>query len=122
MVRICWAIMRCCHGWRQWPAPRRSPCCSGEHRPFLPCLLSWRQLPIRGGGGFSTLCFVSKPPLTAQFQWIPEWGSAQLNWTVMSTAFWLRNPGRAFYLMLLIGAAAVPVALLRRQFGAAALV
>jgi tetratricopeptide (TPR) repeat protein len=54
--------------------------------------------------------------------WIAEWGSAQLNWTAMSMGLSLRNPDGAFYLMLLIAAVAVLVALLRRQFGAAALV
>ena len=59
--------------------------------------------------------------IAAQLQWIPEWGSAQLNWTVMSMGLSLCNPGGAFHLTLLIAAAAVPLALLRRQLGAAAL-
>jgi tetratricopeptide (TPR) repeat protein len=54
--------------------------------------------------------------------WIGEWASAQLNWTVMSTGLWLRNPDNTFYLVLWIAAVAVLVALLRRQLGAAALV
>jgi Tfp pilus assembly protein PilF len=54
--------------------------------------------------------------------WIREWGSAQLNWTVMSAVLSLRNPTGAFYWILLIAAVAILVALLRRQFGAAALV
>jgi tetratricopeptide (TPR) repeat protein len=54
--------------------------------------------------------------------WTSEWGSASLNWTVMSLGLSLRNPTGAFYLMLLIAAVAVLVALLRREFGAAALV
>jgi Flp pilus assembly protein TadD len=54
--------------------------------------------------------------------WTSEWGSAALSWTVMSLGFSLRNPTGAFYLMLLIAAVAVAVALLRREFGAAALV
>jgi hypothetical protein len=59
--------------------------------------------------------------MAAQLQWIPEWGSAQLNWTVMSSGSSLRNPGGAFHLTLLIAAAVVPLALLRRQLGAVAL-
>jgi Flp pilus assembly protein TadD len=59
--------------------------------------------------------------MAAQLQWIPEWGSAQLNWTLMVLSLSLRNPGGAFHLMLLIAAAAVAVALLRRQLGAAGL-
>ena len=54
--------------------------------------------------------------------WTSEWGSAALSWTAMSLGFSLRNPTGAFYLMLLIAAVAVAVALLRREFGAAALV
>jgi len=55
---------------------------------------------------------------TAQLQWIPEWGSVQLNWVVMSTNLSLRDPGGAFFLMLLIAAATVPVAVLQKQLGA----
>jgi Flp pilus assembly protein TadD len=54
--------------------------------------------------------------------WTSEWGSAPLNWTTMSLGLSLRNPTGAFYVMFLIAAAAVLVALLRREFGAAALV
>jgi hypothetical protein len=54
--------------------------------------------------------------------WTSEWSSAALSWTVMSLGFSLRNPTGAFYLMLLIAMVAVAVALLRREFGAAALV
>jgi tetratricopeptide (TPR) repeat protein len=54
--------------------------------------------------------------------WTSEWGSASLNWTVMSLGLSLRNPTGAFYLMLLIAAVAVPVAFFRREFGAVALI
>jgi tetratricopeptide (TPR) repeat protein len=60
--------------------------------------------------------------MATQLQWIPEWGPVTLNWTAMATGLSLRNPSGAFYLMLMIAAAAVPIALLQRQFGAAALV
>ena len=59
--------------------------------------------------------------MTVQAQWIPEWGAAPLNWTVLTQALSLRNPGGAFHLMLLIAAITVPVAVLRRQLGAAIL-
>jgi tetratricopeptide (TPR) repeat protein len=59
--------------------------------------------------------------MTEQLQWIPEWGAAQLNWTVVSTSLWPRNPGGAFHLMLLVAVVAVPLALLQRQLGAAVL-
>ena len=55
-----------------------------------------------------------------QLQWIPEWGSVSLSWTIMSTGLSLRDPGGAFFLMLLITAAAVPIAVLRKQLAAAA--
>jgi hypothetical protein len=58
--------------------------------------------------------------MAAQLQWIPEWGSVPLNWTIISTGLSLRDPGGAFFLMLLIVAATAPVALLRKQLGAAA--
>ena len=54
--------------------------------------------------------------------WTSEWGSAPLNWTAMSLGLSLHNPTGAFYVMFLIAAVSVPVALLRREFGAAALV
>jgi hypothetical protein len=58
--------------------------------------------------------------MAAQLQWIPEWGSVPLNWTIISTGLSLRDPGGAFFLMPLIVAATAPVALLRKQLGAAA--
>jgi len=59
--------------------------------------------------------------MAAQLQSIPEWGSAQLNWTLIARSLSLRNPGGAFHLMLLIAAATAALALLRRQLGAAGL-
>ena len=56
--------------------------------------------------------------MAAQLQWIPEWGSVPLNWTML-TNLSLRAPGGSFYLMLLIAAATVLVAVLRKQLGAA---
>ncbi len=54
-------------------------------------------------------------------QWIIEWAPARLSWTLVTSGWSLRNPGGAFYLMLLIAVVTVPVALLRRQLGAAML-
>jgi hypothetical protein len=56
-----------------------------------------------------------------QLQWIAEWGSVPLNWTAISTSLLLRDPGGSFYLMLLIAAATAPVAVLRKELGAAVL-
>ena len=58
--------------------------------------------------------------MAGQLQWIPEWGSVPLNWTIMSTGLSLRDHGGAFFLMLLITAATVPIAVLRKQLAAAA--
>ena len=64
--------------------------------------------------------FRQERAMAAQLQWIPEWGSVLLNWTTMSSGLSLRDPGGAFFLMLLVTAATVPVAVLSKQLGAAA--
>ena len=55
-------------------------------------------------------------------QWIIEWAPARLSWTLATSGLSLRNPAGAFYTMLAIAVVTVPVALLRRQLGAAILV
>jgi tetratricopeptide (TPR) repeat protein len=74
------------------------------------------------GWGIFAAVFRQTSAMDTLTLWTSEWGSASLNWTVMSLGFSLHNPTGAFYLMLLIGAVAVPVALLRKEIGAAALV
>jgi hypothetical protein len=74
------------------------------------------------GWGIFAAVFRQTSAMDTLLLWTLEWGSAALNWTVISLGFSLHNPTGAFYLMLLIAALAVAVALLRRQFGAAALV
>src|SRR6516164_3988888 len=74
------------------------------------------------GWGIFAAVFRQTSAMDTLTLWTSEWGPATLNWTVMSSGFSLRNPTGAFYLMLLIAAVAVAVALLRREFGAAALV
>jgi tetratricopeptide (TPR) repeat protein len=74
------------------------------------------------GWGIFAAVFRQTSAMDTLTLWTSEWGSASLNWTVMSLGLSLRNPTGAFYLMLLIAAVAVPVALLRREFGAAVLV
>jgi len=74
------------------------------------------------GWGIFAAVFRQTSAMDTLSLWTSEWGSASLNWTVMSLGFSLHNPTGAFYLMLLIAALAVAVALLRREFGAAALV
>jgi tetratricopeptide (TPR) repeat protein len=73
-----------------------------------------------GWGIFSAVCRQTSAMDTLTL-WTSEWGSASLNWTAMSLGLSLRDPTGAFYLMLLIAVVAVPVALLRREFGAAVL-
>jgi len=74
------------------------------------------------GWGIFAAVFRQTSAMDTLTLWTSEWGSAALNWTVMSLGFSLRNPTGTFYPMLLIAAVAVPVALLRKEFGAAALV
>jgi len=57
----------------------------------------------------------------AHSQWIVEWAPSPLNWTVASMSFSLRNPDGAFYVMLLVAAAALPLASRQRKLGAAVL-
>jgi tetratricopeptide (TPR) repeat protein len=74
------------------------------------------------GWGIFAAVFHQTSAMDTLALWTSEWGSAALNWTVLSLGFSLHNPTGAFYLVLLIAALAVAVALLRREFGAAALV
>jgi hypothetical protein len=74
------------------------------------------------GWGIFAAVFRQTSAMDTLTLWTSEWGSAMLNWAVMSLGFSLHNPTGAFYLMLLIAVVAVAVALLRGEFGAAALV
>ena len=55
----------------------------------------------------------------AHSQWITEWEPARLNWTRASMSFSLRQPDGAFYVLLLVAAAALFLALWRQKPGAA---
>jgi hypothetical protein len=59
--------------------------------------------------------------MAGQLQWIPEWGAVPLNWTAISAGLSLRDPAASFYLMLFIAAATTPIAVLRKELGAALL-
>jgi Flp pilus assembly protein TadD len=74
------------------------------------------------GWGIFAAVFRQTSAMNTLSLWTSEWGSAALNWTVMSLGFSLHNPTGAFYLMLLVAGVTVAVALLRREVGAAALV
>ena len=71
------------------------------------------------GWGIFAAVFRQTSAMDTLSLWTSEWGSAALNWTVMSLGFSLHNPTGAFYLMLLIAALAAAVALLRGEIGAA---
>ena len=58
--------------------------------------------------------------MAAHSAWIPEWGRVPLNWTAISHSFSLQN-NEPFYLLLIVAAVAILVAVLRRQFGVALL-
>jgi len=57
-------------------------------------------------------------PMTARSQRILEWAPTKLNWTIFVSGLSLRSPN-TFVVLLLVVAIAVPVALIRRQLGAA---
>ena len=103
-----------------WPG-RRKPALERLRRcwPWLIAVLGATLVNPWGWGIYAALLRQERA-MAAQLQWLPEWGSVPLNWTMMSTGLSLRDPGGAFFLMLLITAAAVPVAVLRKQLGAAA--
>jgi len=57
-------------------------------------------------------------PMTARSQKILEWAPTRLNWMIFISGLSLRSPN-TFVVLLLVVAIAVPVALIRRQLGAA---
>jgi len=74
------------------------------------------------GAGIYRALLRQEGATTAHSQWITEWAPARLNWTLASMSFSLRSPDGAFYVMLLVAAVALLLALWRRQLGAAVLV
>ncbi len=74
------------------------------------------------GAGIYRALLRQERATAAHSQWITEWAPARLNWTLASMSFSLRSPDGAFYVMLLVAAVAVALALWRRQLGAAVLV
>jgi Flp pilus assembly protein TadD len=60
--------------------------------------------------------------MSSHSQEISEWASVRLNWTALTAALTQRDPKSAtFFILLFVTMMAVPVALWRRQIGAAAL-
>lgn len=70
------------------------------------------------GWGIYRALFRQQAAMAAQSESVLEWGAFRLNWTVLAGSFSLRNPD-PFVALLLVAAIAVPVALWRRQLGAA---
>lgn len=53
--------------------------------------------------------------------WIAEWGRVPLTWAADTVIFLVRNARSSFYLLMVIAALAVVIAVIQRQFGAAIL-
>jgi tetratricopeptide (TPR) repeat protein len=73
-------------------------------------------------GGIYRALLRQEGATAAHSQWITEWAPARLNWTLASMSFSLRHPDGAFYVMLLVAAVVLPLALTQRKLGAAVLV
>ncbi len=105
-------------------APERRAAVLDRMRRAWPWLLASLAATLANpwGWGIYRAVLRQEDAMAIQARWIPEWGPSQLNGTVLIEALSLRNPGGAFHLILLIAAVIVPVALLRRQWGAAILI
>jgi tetratricopeptide (TPR) repeat protein len=103
--------------------PERRPAAAQRLKGAAPWLIACIGATLLNPWGYRIFdaLFSQEAAMTTQLQWIPEWVAARLNWTVLTTALSLRDPGGSLFVMLAIAAAAVPVALLRRQLGAALL-
>ncbi len=73
------------------------------------------------GAGIYRALLRQEGATAAHSQWITEWAPGRLNWTLASMSFSLCDPDGAFYVMLLVAAVALLLALWRRQLGAAVL-
>lgn len=90
-------------------------------RRAWPWLIATFPATLLNPWGFGIVrALLAQERMAAQIQSIPEWGGTQLNWTTISFALSLREPGGALYLLLLVTALAILVALLMRQWGEAA--
>jgi tetratricopeptide (TPR) repeat protein len=104
--------------------PERREAAAERLRNCWPWLILTGVATLANPWGWGILTAVSRQTsaMDTLTLWTSEWGSASLNWTAMSLGLSLHNPTGAFYVMFLIAAVSVPVALLRREFGAAALI
>ncbi len=89
----------------------------------------WRSLPWLVASAVATLVnpwgwgiyralFRQQAAMAAHAEAITEWGASRLNWTLLAAGLSLRDPD-PFVVLLLVAVLAVPVALWRRQLGAA---
>ncbi len=101
-----------------WPDRRRSAI---DHlRRAWPCFLATLGAMLVNPWGwrvFATSLHLMSP-MTDHSQQILEWAPTQLNWTTFVSGLSLRNPNSLVTLLLVV-AISVPVALIRRQLGAA---
>jgi tetratricopeptide (TPR) repeat protein len=103
-----------------WPERRQAA--QERLRRSLPWLLASAAATLVNpwGWGIYRALFRQQAAMAAHAEAITEWGASRLNWTVLTASLSLRSPD-PFVVLLLVAAVAVPVALWRRQLGAAAL-
>ncbi len=104
-----------------WPERRRAA--ADRLRYAWPWLLATVAATVVNpwGAGIYHALLRQERATAALTQSISEWVPARLNWTLASMSFSLRNPDGAFYVLLLVAAVALLLALWRRQLGAAVL-
>ena len=73
------------------------------------------------GAGIYRAVFRQEGATPSHSQWITEWAPLHLNWTLASMSFSLRTPDGAFYVLLLVAAATLALALRQRKLGVAIL-
>lgn len=104
-----------------WPGRRRI---AAEHLrrawPWLAATVVSTLANPWGWKSYSNLFNFMSPMASTSTPLLAEWTSATLSWSAVVSGLWLRNPD-SFILLLMIVAIAVPVALARRQLGAALL-
>jgi len=102
--------------------PERREAAWDRLRRSLPWLLASGAATLVNpwGWGIYRALFRQQEAMATQAGSLLEWGGTPLNWTILSASLSLRNPD-PFVAVLLLGSVALPVALWRRQLGAAGL-
>jgi len=102
--------------------PERREAAWDRLRHFLPWQLASAAAALVNpwGWGIYRALIRQQEAMATQAGSLLEWGATQLNWTILSASLSLRNPD-PFIAVLLLGGVALPVALWRRQLGAAGL-